>query len=103
MSAPGKNQYRAKQGGPGSRKPDGPRREAAHQREPGGQRRQQRNTKPAPQRYRHGRGAVRHGPLCQQQPGGQKQRQIRDTDKHHTPSRSKGGVYSSRALLFSCM
>ena len=103
MSAPGKNQYRAKQGGPGSRKPDGPQREAAHQREPGGQRRQQRNTKPAPQRDRHGRGAVRHGPPCQQQPGGQKQRQIRDTDKHHTPSRSKGGVYSSRALLFSCM
>ena len=38
-------------------------------------------------------------PCRQERPQIQKAQHI----AHHTPSRSKGGVYSSFALLFSCM
>ena len=64
---------------------------------------QHRQAVTAAQRQQKHRGRIRKNASCSQYPGGQKQQQIRNADDHHTPSRSKGGVYSSRALLFSCM
>ena len=68
---------------------------------------QQGNAEPASQRDQHRGALLRQGAPCRRQPDGQKQRQITHTHNSchgiQIPSRSKGGVYSSRALLFSCI
>ena len=82
---------------------DGGQGKAQRERKHRGQDCQQGNAKPAPQREQHSPLRVRYGPLRQQKPHRQKEQQIRKRQKHHTPSKSNGGVYSSRALLFSCI
>ena len=90
----------------GTRQPGGRQGKAERQGKQGGQHRQQGYPKPAPQRKKDGAVCVRHGTARQQQTDKEKQEQIAngyDHDAPYTPSRSNGGVYSSRALLFSCM
>ena len=90
----------------GTRQPGGWQGKSERQGKQGGQRRQQGYPKPAAQRKKNGTVCVRHGPARQQQTDKEKQEQIANGYNHdapYTPSRSNGGVYSSRALLFSCM
>ena len=87
-----------------------PGRKAQRQRRQRGQRGQKADAERAPQRHGHrGRRAGQRA-AGRQPPGNQKYGQIQKAPRggcggrvHHSPSPSNGGVYSSRALLFSCM